>query len=214
MDEKTHRALVADYKDDSVSFIDLREKSMIRTIDVGRGPVDVAIDNALGLAVVVNNRDSSIALIDLNTYGVKDVIPAGQNPVAVAVDTKRHVAAIVNGTDDTVSVVHLISMNSYALPACKHPTDVAINPLNGHALILCDGDRRLVVMDLAARVIKAEYPMDKKPYSCAINEFMNTVVATDYVTDTLTIIRLPNPVPSITETTPSSLSAAATRRRF
>ena len=79
-DSGPHLGLTANYKDNTVSVVDLNQFTVLQTIPVGRGPRDLAVDSNLGLALVVNEKDDTISVIDLISFQVTRLIPVGNKP--------------------------------------------------------------------------------------------------------------------------------------
>ena len=244
INQATHRAYAANHKDDTVSVIDLTNNSVIRTIPVGQEPKDVAIDSELNLALVVNEKDYNISVIDLNTHQVTGTVPVGQKPQAIAINPETHLAAVVNEKDNTVSLIDLSSYSSFRLDrnlseglptsrydsqpsgndirgsattilVCKHPIDIAINQLDNRALVICDEDRSLLLIDLTPLLFPlyqggteggvTTYPLNKLPKGIAVNNFTNIAAVVDDKTDSLTLIQLPNPIPEILAINPDTV---------
>lgn len=230
----THEALVANHKDDTVSVIDLLEYEVVGTISAGRKPVDIAIEPELNIALLVNekkdkekkhsHRDEdegddgyySLTVIDLNTYEVTGEIPAGRRPVAIDINPETHTAVVTNKKDSTITVIDLLTYQGRSIPVCKHPIDVAINPLDNRALVLCKkghkgehhngrGRGALLLIDISTGTVVREYEVNKKSEAVAVAPYTNIAGVVDRKTDSLHLIQLPNPVPQITTINPSTL---------
>lgn len=213
-----HTALVANHKDDTVSVIDLKNYSVIKTIPVGKEPKDIAIDPDLNLALIVNEKEKdkehkhgqdkdndsgyTVSAIDLNTYQVTKTIPVGKKPQAIDISPETHLAAVANEKDNSITVIDLKTWQTYTVSACKHPVDIVINSLDNRALVICDEDRSLLLIDLNARAVIKTYSINKKPKAIAVNNFTNIAAVIDEKTDSLTLIQLPNPIPEITSLNP------------
>lgn len=197
-------ALIANHKDSTVSVIDLTSLSITSIISVGKEPKDVAVDPELNVALVVNEKDYSVSVIDLNTYQEKGIFIVGQKPQAIDLDTETHLAAVVNEKDNSVTIINLQTYERYTIPVKKHPIAIALNPLDNHALVICDEDRKLLLIDLDTRTIINEYPLNKLPRGVAVNNFTNIAGIVNDKTNSLTLIQLPNPVPEIRSIVPDS----------
>jgi len=197
-----HIALVVNNQDDSVSVVDLGTLSVIRTIDVGRRPKDVAIDSDLNLALVVNEKDQNVSVIDLNTYEVTGSVPVGRKPRAISLNPETHLAVVTDSKDDSITIINLQNWQTTPLYVEDHPIDVAVNPLDNRALVLCDRDKLLVLVDLNTNTVIESYSLNKKSRGVAVNDFTNIAAVIDDKTDSLTLYQLPNPVPVITSINP------------
>lgn len=211
-----HVALVANNQDNSVSVIDLGTLSVIRTIDVGRRPRDIAIDSDLGLALVVNEKDKNVSVIDLETYEVTGSVPVGKKPRAISINPETHVAVVTDAKADSISVINLQNWQTTSLHVEDHPIDVAVNPLDNRALVLCDRDKLLLLIDLNTNTVIESYSLNKKSRGIAVNHFTNIAAVIDDKTDSLTLYQLLNPVPEITSVSPNTLirGSGATKVRI
>ena len=197
-------ALIANHKDNTVSVIDLTSLSITSIISVGKEPRDIAVDPELNVALVVNEKDYTVSVIDLNTYQEKGIFIVGRKPQVIDLDTETHLAAVVNEKDNSVTAINLQTYEIYTIPIKRHPIAIALNPLDNHALVICDEDRRLLLIDLDTRTIINEYPLNKLPRGVAVNNFTNIAGIVDDKTNSLTLIQLPNPVPEIRSIVPDS----------
>ncbi len=205
VNQLNHTAVVVNHKDGTVSVIDLTNNSVIRTISVGQEPKDIAIDHELNLALVTNEKDYNVSVIDLNTYQVTGTISVGQKPQAIAMNPETHLAAVVNEKDNSITVINLQTWQTTTIPTGKHPIDITINRLDNRALVICDEDRALQLIDLNTNAIIKTYPLEKLPKGIAVNNFTNVATVVDDKTDSLTLIQLPNPVPEIISLNPSTV---------
>jgi YVTN family beta-propeller protein len=200
----SHIALVANHKDDAVTIIDLINQNVIGTVPVGQEPIDIAVDPELNLGMVVNEKDYSVSVIDLSTLRVAGSFLIGKKPRAIAVNPESHLAAVVNEKDNSITVINLFNWQTSTIPVCTHPLDIAINPLDNSALVVCDEERSLLLMDLDTGNVIHEYALNKLPKGVAVNSFTNVAGIVDDKTDSLTLIQLPNPVPTITSVMPNA----------
>jgi YVTN family beta-propeller protein len=199
-------AFIANHKDNTVSLIDLTSLSITSTINVGKEPKDITVDPELNVALVINEKDYTVSVIDLNTYQEKGIFIVGQKPQAIDLNAETHLAAVVNEKDNSVTVINLQTYEIFTIPVKKHPIAIALNPLDNHALVICDEERRLLLIDLDTRTIIKEYLLNKLPRGVAVNNFTNIAGIVDDKTDSLTLIKLPNPVPEIRSIVPDSTS--------
>jgi YVTN family beta-propeller protein len=230
VNENSHIALITNSHDDSISVVDLDILTLIRTIDVGRrprgvpggkwklhrehfwtmdegrSPRDVAIDSELGMALVVNERSRNISVIDLTTYEVIGSVRVGREPRAISINPETHLAVVTDSRIDSITTINLQTWQTTSLQVDDHPIDVAVNPLDNSALVLCDRDRSLLLIDLNTNTIIESYTLNKRARGVAINNFTNIAAVIDDKTDSLTLYQLPNPVPDITSINPDTLT--------
>jgi YVTN family beta-propeller protein len=214
IDSLTHKAFIVNHKDDFISVIDLTNFNSTITIPLENGSRDVAIDPALNLTLVVNEKDNNVSVIDMNIYQVSDIIQVGRKPQAVDINPETHLGAIVNEKDNSITVINLLNWQTDTISVGKHPIDVAINLLDNRALVICDEDRNLLVIDLNTNTIVQGYAINKLSPRVAVNNFTNIAGIVDDKTDSLTLIQLPNPVPEIKSVSPDTLFRGTSSTRL
>ena len=201
-----HTGLVVNNKDGDMSVIDLKSLSVTHTIPTGKKPKDVSIGPLLNVAAVINKKDKTVSVIDMNTYQETSRISVGKSPKAIDINPETHIAAFVNKKDKSITVLNLLTLESYTIHIHKHPNDIALNTLDNRALVICNRDRRLLLIDLDTQAVIKEYPLHKHPRGVAVNNFTNIAVIINKKTDSLTLIQLPNPIPEITSIVPNNVS--------
>lgn len=139
MDERTGRAFVTD-ADGSVSVLDTRDGSVIRTVAVAGNPTELGVDAATGRVFVLLNP--GVCTLDARTGAVLRTVavgntPAGasvHNPLDIVVDARTS-RVFVTELNDAVSV--LDARNGRVLrrlPAGPGPVALALDEANGRLL--------------------------------------------------------------------------------
>jgi YVTN family beta-propeller protein len=212
-------ALVANSGDNSVSVIDLSEYTTLTTVSAGNGPKSIAVDEGLKIALAANEKDQSISVIDLSDFSITDTIILHRKPRAIDINSEDHKAYVISDTD--LTVIDLSTFQTTSIPVCGFPVDLAVNPLDNHILVICDEERKLVLIDPYSLSVIQEYSLNKLPGAVAVNNFTNIAAVVDDKTDNITLINLPNPIPVINSLSShsaargsSELQITITGRRF
>ena len=134
----TSRALLCDENDNVWRVLDLKQKTVMKTVLLpdGSSPAGIGVD-AAGKQAVVSLRDmKKIAVVDLEAYKVTAEITVESGPGAVAI--KDTTALVVNQDSDSVSVVDLASKQVTNVKVGRGPRFVEIRivdpELNGRDL--------------------------------------------------------------------------------
>lgn len=204
--EGPHLGLTANYGANSVSVIDLQANKVIKTIAVGKGPRDIAVDPELKLALVVNEDNHSVSVIDLNSFRITGWVPVGFNPRAISINPETHLAVVANGRDNFITTIDLNDWHTQKIPVDKNPLDVAINSLDNRVLVVCNKSNSLHLIDPETRQTLQKYPINKQTRGVAVDPFTNIACVVDRKTDSLTFIPLPNPVPEIFSVRPNRIA--------
>src|SRR5206468_7912231 len=122
-------AVVANRNDRTVSVIDLLSATTVRTILVGRGPVDVAI-HASGIAFVTLAQENAVAVIDPALGTLIRKIAVGHHPSGIAVG--GNIVGVANRGSRSLTILNAVNLTPISdLTVGRIPRDVAINPLTG-----------------------------------------------------------------------------------
>ena len=198
VDQKTHLAAVTNRLDHTVSFIDLNMRQVIATVPAGAEPIDVAILEApagapaqQSLALVVNSLDRNVAVIDADAFAVVRTLALEKKPSSIDVNSDARLVVATNVQENSITVIDTKTWQTRTIPAGKHPVDAAIDAPGNRALVICDEDRTLVLVDLNTEEIVTTFDLNKLPKGVAVNERTGVAAVIDDKTDSLTLIQLP-----------------------
>jgi len=151
VDQQTGRAFVANYGSNTISVLDTATGSILRAVDVPRGPLAIAVDERAARVVVVcagvDDRAGYVNVLDATTGAVVRATQVGVTPAMVAVDERLGRAFVLNLSSESVSVLNIASgrvirttpihLTSRGLgqeyPACQGVNDINTCYSNGVA---------------------------------------------------------------------------------
>jgi DNA-binding beta-propeller fold protein YncE len=200
----THIAAVTSVIDLYVSFVDLTTQKVVAKTKVGINGGDIAIDPVRNTALVLNKLNKTLTIIDMRTYKVSDSIHLDKMPQSIDVNPETNTALITNYLDSSVTLIDLLNRRSFIIPVVRYPLDTAFNTIDNRAVVLCDREKELLLLDLNTNKIISTYALPRHPQSVAVNSIRNIAIVADDEEDGLTIIPLPiSPsLPKITITSP------------
>jgi YVTN family beta-propeller protein len=218
INSSTNRALVTNANDDTVSVIDLDSFSVTGQISVGTRPEGIAIEPLSNKAVVTNTGSNDAWILDLNTNAILARIGVGQFPRGVAISSSSNVAVVTNANSNDVSVIDLAGRSLlYTVKVDTGPTGVAIHEMTNSALIANSGVGRgssdfsaqttVSVLDIARRTISTTIQVGAAAFGIGINPDAQEAVVADFGSNDVTVIRVPNPVPQVTDVNPKTFPA-------
>ena len=139
-------AVVANRNDRTVSVIDLLSATTVRTILVGRGPVDVAI-HASGIAFVTLAQENAVAVIDPALGTLIRKIAVGHHPSGIAVG--GNIVVVANRGSRSLTILNAVNLTPISdLTVGRIPRDVAINPLTGVVAVTDESDGMVYLVDI------------------------------------------------------------------
>lgn len=191
VNSQTHIAAVTSIMDRHIIFIDLSTQNVVAKTHVGISAGDLAIDPVNNKTLILNKINKTVTIIDMNNYAVSDVIHLEERPQAIDVNPETNTAAISNYCDRSVTIINLLTKRLDTIPLKSFPLDIAINTIDNRAAVLCDKNRKLLLLDLNTQEIIKTYSLTRHPRSVAVNSIRNTAIVADDEKDGLTIISLP-----------------------
>ncbi|NHC45392.1 YncE family protein [Motilibacter aurantiacus] len=107
VDPKTGLGFVTGYSTGSVSVIDTKKLSLVKTVDAGNnnGGLGIDLDEGNHTAYFTNQGDGTLWAIDTATGDLKWSLPVGPRANTPAVDTLYDQVFVTNKGDDTVAIV-------------------------------------------------------------------------------------------------------------
>lgn len=205
VNSRTHIAAVTSRIDFHVYFVDLIKKKVVGKTRVGLNAIDIAIDPVRNTALVLSPMMKTLRIIDMNSYRVIDTIYLEKRPQAIDVNPLTQKAIIASYREHSVTELDLLTRGATVISVHRYPLDVAVNTIDNRAVILCERDQLLLVMDLDTYSIIKSYQLPRHPRSVALNSLKNFAVVADDELDALTIIPLPRSttLPKIKITSPA-----------
>ena len=120
----------------SMPTLTAQADTVTTTIQVGSGPIDLAINPAGTFAYVTNSLSGTVSKIDLATDTVSSTINVGLLPNSVAINPAGTFAYVTNYNSRTVSKIDLATDTvSSTISASSGPIDVVINPAGTFAYV-------------------------------------------------------------------------------
>ncbi|WP_103108862.1 YncE family protein [Brevibacillus reuszeri] len=176
------RAYVANTINGTVSIIDVNPASptfntIIATITVGNGPIDVAITPDGTSVFVTNSGDGTVSTIDTATNTVITVtVGAGPAGVGIGNTPEGTRAYVLNSEDDSISVIDASpnspTFNTVIATITKgvgdSPSDAALTPDGRKVYVPNNLSNNVSVIDTATNTIITTVPVGNNPNLVAV----------------------------------------------
>ncbi len=149
-----------------IAVIDPQTLSVVATIPGGDYPDGIAYDSEVGKLYVSDEIGGTDTVIDTASNQVVATISLGgevgntqfdanAHRVVAAVQTRNQVLTIDPQTDQVTG--------RYDTPGCDHPHGLQISPDRPLAFVACEGNAKLVVMDLGTMLVTESYDVGSVP---------------------------------------------------
>ncbi len=163
-------AAVTNKKDETVSIVDLSTESVTSTFPVGEKPSGVAV-SADHRVAVSNKKDKTLTLINL-TDNTTRTIPLDGKPSDVALSHTRDLALAPYESKGKamLAFVHLTDpgLSAEVKLGKGKPVAIAVDEVLGVAAVALD--KRLVLVDLASRTVRAPIPLTGHAVAIALDQ--------------------------------------------
>lgn len=159
------KAYVGNFKDDTVSVVDVPTASVVATIPVAAGPHGMALSADGRTLYVSGDGSSQVSVVDTATDRVVRSLSVGPTPhgLALTPDGRQLLVAVYG--DDRVTVIDTASGAAVGTMPVAKPHTIAIRPDGRVAYVASQapGHFALAVLDLATLRVLRELPLDRPP---------------------------------------------------
>jgi YVTN family beta-propeller protein len=121
-----------------------------RSIPVGDGPIDIAINNNTNTLYVLNQNDNNITVLDGFTYSKITTIPVGTNPSGITFNKLTNKIYVANTGNNSVSVIDTVSntvIKTIVLPVASDPKGIVVNPDTNRIFVGNSSSGTITVID-------------------------------------------------------------------
>jgi YVTN family beta-propeller protein len=159
------KAYVGNFKDNTISVIDLESKRVTGTIPIPPGPHGMAITPDNRWLYVASDGASTVSVIDTATDKLVENVEVGKNPHGVAVTRDGKYVLVGVYDTDSIAFIDTASRKVIANIPVGKPHNIAIHP-NGqtaYAGSQTPGKFSLAIIDLPTRKVTATVPLQNTP---------------------------------------------------
>ena len=155
-----HYVFVPNRGSADIAVIDSRIDRVIKRIEVGEVPHQVAVSLELGKIAVTNTADDTVSIIDSSTFMVVANVPLDSEPEHIAMNHTGDTIAVGNIGAGTVSLVSLVSAQEISrVQGLFEPHNMTFSS-NGKYLYVGNlGSNFVSVINVASGVVIDEIPV-------------------------------------------------------
>lgn len=160
----TGYVFVSNQRGNTVSVLDGRTFSVIKTLPVGDRPQDMAFSADRRQIFVVAGRSDRLDVIDVAGLTVTGTLPAGEYPEMLAVHPNGKAAYVTNEESATVSVVDLATRTiARKVNVAAEPEGALLTADGAKAFVACEGAGTVAIIDTATGTRTGEIKVGPKP---------------------------------------------------
>jgi YVTN family beta-propeller protein len=159
------KAYVGNFKDNTISVIDLELKRVTTSIPIPPGPHGIVITPDNRWVYVASDGTSTVSVIDTATDKLVENIEVGKNPHGVAVTPDGKFVLVGVYDTDSVALIDTASRKVVGSVPVGKPHNIAVHPNGATAYVgsQTPGKFSLTIIDLARRTVKENVPLGKTP---------------------------------------------------
>jgi len=160
----------------------------IVSVNVGVGPLSVAVNAAGNRVYVANQGSNNLTVIDGATNAAIATVATGISPVCVAVNQPASRIYVANFQSDKLTVIDTAT-NAVAatVPTGRHPVSVAVNTIANKIYVANQGSDTVTVIDGATNSA-APVNTGTQPIAVAVNAVTNKIYVANYLGGSVTVM--------------------------
>jgi YVTN family beta-propeller protein/cysteine-rich repeat protein len=184
-------AAVSNFRDDTVSLVNLATGTVSGTVAVGDGPWGVAVHPRGTELWITNRAGRSVSVIDLATRTVTATIAVGRVPLGIAFDSGGTRAYVASYGDDRVDVIDTATRTVVArFRVDRGPSSLILDPAGQTLYVASFGADTLSALDPASGRLLAHMRTPHKPLHLAIDADRGRLYVSNFGDGSLSVIGL------------------------
>jgi YVTN family beta-propeller protein len=156
----SHHAYITNQGEHTVSVIDTSKNQVTHTINVGKGPVGVAIASGLNRVYISNVESQDISVINTQNNTLINTIKINGSPVGLAISPDEKTLYTTDWFNNRVLAISTDNKHSVReLSIGEAPAGLAISPDNQTLYITNRDSNDIAIVDTKTLVIKQRIPV-------------------------------------------------------
>ena len=184
------KAYVGNFKDNTVSVIDIAEKRVLTTVPIPPGPHGIVITPDNRWVYVASDGASTVSVIDTTTDKLIENIEVGKNPHGLAITPDGKFVLVAVYDTDSVAFIDTANRKVVGTVPVGKPHNIAVHPKGTVAYVgsQTPGSFSLAIIDLQGRTVKGTVPLDKTPRGLEFGPNGKNLYITEAGVDSVVVI--------------------------
>jgi YVTN family beta-propeller protein/cysteine-rich repeat protein len=184
-------AAVSNFRDDTVSLVNLATDTVSVTVPVGDGPWGVAVHPRGTELWITNRAGRSVSVIDLATRTVTATIAVGRVPLGIVFDASGTRAYVASYGDNRVDVIDTATRTVAArFRVDRGPSSLILDPAGQILYVASFGADTLSALDPASGRLLAHMRTPHKPLHLAIDADRGRLYVSNFGDGSVSVIGL------------------------
>ena len=185
-------AYVTSYADERFLEVDLRRKTVSRSVLLGGAPLGFALADTENLALIACRDAGMTTIVDLNTFKIVADVKTGSMPNSVAVDPRGYFAYVVDSGRTSTGMLHILDIRERGVTGTvrlgSSPFGIAVSPVSEQVFILMGGTNEVWVVDPGKQSVISKISVGDGPDGIAVTPDGKRVFVANSRTGDLTVI--------------------------
>ena len=186
------KAYATSYGDGRFLEVNLQQRTVTRSVELGGSPLGFALADEGRLALVACRDAGLTTIIDLDTFKIIADIKTGARPNSVAVDPRGYFAYVVDSGRSSTGTLHILNISEQSITGTvrleSSPFGVAVSPVSEQVFVLVGGINEVWVIDPTRQAIVGKIPVGDGPNGIAITPDGKRVFVSNSRSGDLTVI--------------------------
>lgn len=166
---------VSNVNADTVSVIDTKTNSLVKTIEVGDVPNEVAISPDGKWVFVANVESDLVSVIYIETLQVVRTVQAGDGPHGVTVSPDGKELWVANNHSNDVTFIDTVTLErKVSIPTGSYANHIAFSENGKWAYVTNKESNDVVKIDVEKKEVVAKIPVGIDPYEISLEDYVST----------------------------------------
>jgi YVTN family beta-propeller protein len=182
------------YATGELIVVDLKQKIVVQSIDIGSSPMGLAIADQGKTALVACRDSGMVVMVDLESFKVISDIKIGANakPNSVAIDPRGYRAYVVDSGRSKDGFLHILDLRERSIVGSvkigTSPMGLVVSPTTELVFVLVGGTNEVWVIDPNKQAVLKKIPVGDGPDGIAITPDGKRVFVANCRTNDLSVI--------------------------
>jgi YVTN family beta-propeller protein len=177
--------------EDTLTVISNLENEVIDTVEVGRGPMGLAVTPEGDYVYVANSMDGTVSVIRTTDNSVIETVEVGASPMGVVISPEGDYVYVANSADGTVSVIRTTDNSvTETVEVGAFPVGIVVTPEGDYVYVANSMDGTVSVIRTTDNSVTETVEVGNGPWDVAVTSGGIYVFVTNKTDGTVSMIRI------------------------
>jgi len=193
-DSTTSETYVSNFGSDFVDVFNDKTDNVSTTVQVGTGPIGVALDTLKGEVFVANYLSDNVSVVNVSTNRVVATIGVGRNPIAIAYDSEGGEMFVANAGGSPTGNVSVINDSSNRVTGSIQvgigPSSLAYDSNRGEVFVANYDSDTVSIINGTSELVSSTVPVGLGPSAVVYDDRTGQLFVANFgaISDNVTVI--------------------------